>query len=373
MDTSIVWITAIFILGYLGIIFEHTIKVDKAAIALVTGILCWLLFFNLHEGDLATKIEQLNHHLSGIAQVLFFLIGAMLVVEVIDSHQGFQMLGSMMHFQSRIAMFWASLLIGFFVSAALDNLTTIIVMIALLKKLMPDARQRLFFTAPLVVAVNAGGAWTPIGDVTTTMLWIADRVSSMGVIRDLFIPSIGSLLVFGLLMMLQLPRELTLTPPSEDKRAPVGSKRVFWIGVAVLIMVPVLKTVLGLPPFLGISFGVGILWVVTDLLHYETEERHYLRIFNSFGRIDMTCIYFFFGMLLAVDALEAAGILRNLATLIDFHIGSNLVIATLIGLVSAVVDNIPLVAACIEMYPLTQYGTDPVSYTHLTLPTTSRV
>ncbi len=357
MDNPALWISLLFAIGYIGIIFEHIVRVDKAAIALIMGVGCWFLYFNLG-GENPHKYADLGHHLADITQVLFFLMGAMLIVEVIDAHHGFETLGSLLRIRSKWLMFWVALFIAFFVSAALDNLTTIIVMITLLKKLIPDTKQRVLFSTALVVAVNAGGAWTPIGDVTTTMLWIAERITTENVIKALFIPSLVSLIVFGLLIMPQLPKQIDIRPPDTTTPRPVGGKVVFAAGVLSLLMVPVWKAFFGLPPFLGVTLGVATLWVITDLTHYNVEERQNLRIYHSFGRIDMACIFFFFGMLLAVDAMEASGALRSVAKGLEESLGSQTMIAVMIGLVSAIVDNIPLVAAVIQMYPLTEIPVD---------------
>lgn len=358
MDSSLLWMVAVFSIGYLAIIFEHVVKIDKAAVALLTGIACWMIYFHLGLDETPAKVHQLSHHLSSIAQVLFFLLGAMLIVETIDSHQGFDMIGPMLQFKSRTIMFWAAMFVSFFVSAVLDNLTTIIVMITLLKKVIPEAKQRLLFTTALVVAVNAGGAWTPIGDVTTTMLWIAERITAQNIMIGLLIPSLVSLVVFGLLLMPQLPKQIDLAPVELDKKTPVGSKRVFCLGLLAMVMVPVLKATLGIPPFMGIALGVALLWILTDYLHQRDSDQNHLRFSVNFGRIDMACIAFFFGMLLAVDALQSVGALGQLSLFIGERFESYVTIGTLIGLLSAVVDNIPLVAALIEMYPLSTYPTD---------------
>jgi len=222
MDSSALWIIALFVVGYLGIIFEHTLRIDKAAVALLTGVGCWMLFFNAGPAS-PEKMVDLHHLLAGISQILFFLMCAMLIVEVIDAHHGFETIGSLLNIKSKYLLFWIALMITFFVSAVMDNLTTIIVMITLLQKLIKDTKQRLIFTTALVVSANAGGAWTPIGDVTTTMLWIADTITTWKIMKALFLPSFISMIVFGLLLMPQLPAKADLTPRDETKKRPIGS------------------------------------------------------------------------------------------------------------------------------------------------------
>lgn len=350
-------ISLIFVVGYGAIISEAIHKLDKAATALLTGVLGWVLYLGYGGGTVDLRIDQLLHHLSDISQLLFFLMGAMLIVEVIDAHHGFNMIGSLFRFSSPKIMLLVVLTLSFYMSAVLDNLTTLIVMTCLMKKVIPDRKERLILTASLIAAVNAGGAWTPIGDVTTTMLWIAERISSVGIIFALFVPSLAYLIVFALLVMPMLPKKIQLMARSNENPPP-SSKRVFFIGFISLILVPVWKTFLHLPPFMGVLLGLAALWIYTDFAHARMEERKHLRVYSAMGRIDMSVIYFFLGILLAVDVLQSAGILATIATTLQNHIGSQEMIAVVIGLVSAIVDNVPLVAAAIKMYPLDVYPKD---------------
>lgn len=347
----------IFLIGYLAIIFEHFTRVDKSAAALFTGTVCWIFYLNQGTTPFDLKLENLGHHLSDISQILFFLLSAMLIVEVIDTHRGFDMIGKYLFFDSPKKLFWTFILIAFFLSAVLDNLTTAIVMLSLLRKIVPERNQRLLYTAALIPAVNAGGAWTPIGDVTTTMLWISDRISGFAIMKNLFVPSFVSLLIAGFGLSLFLPKKIDLRP-KVDLPHLAWSRRILAVGMLGLISVPILKATLNVPPFLGILFALAVIWVVTDLVNHREPERHELKLLNLLSRIDLSSILFFLGILLSIDALESIGVLRELATTIDTHVGSYQIVALLIGLVSAVVDNIPLVAACIKMYPLEAFPTD---------------
>lgn len=346
----------VFLLGYAGIIFEHKFF-DKAATAILTGIICWALFFIFGEGSEAIKMAALSEHLGDISQVVFFIMGAMLIVEVIDTHKGFEFIEKLMKIRSRTLIFWLLIASGFFLSSILDNLTTIIVMISLFKKLIPERSDRLFLSASLVAVVNAGGAWTPIGDITTTMLWIADRITTVSIMKTLFIPSVVSALIIGLFVKnkIKIP---TIKSIKQEKEEEPYSILILVLGILALVMVPLLKALIGLPPFMGILFGVGILWGVTDIIHFGNSKAKHLRIQQILPKIDFSVIMFFLGILLAVDALESFGALKTLAAWVKTTFPSENLFAAVLGILSAIVDNVPLVAATIRMFGLDLYPQD---------------
>lgn len=349
----------IFSLGYLVIIFEKFLHVNKAAIALVMGVFCWLLFFAAHESA-AISTENITKQVSEIAQIIFFLLGAMVIVELIDSHNGFKIFTKILYTSSKRRMLWFLLGISFFMSAILDNLTTMIVMVSLLRKMIPNQRDRWLLGSLVVIAVNAGGAWTPIGDVTTTMLWINGKITSLETIKALFIPSIVSVVVPALIATFLIKgkhqKEETsfILLPMEP-----GAKRVLAMGMVSLIMVPVWKGVFGLPPFMGILIGLGLLWLITDLIHFRYgEERWHLRVVHILTKIDTSGILFFLGILLAIDALATAGLLQSLADLLRSWMPNQTYVAVIIGFISSILDNVPLVAATMEMYDMRTYPLD---------------
>jgi Na+/H+ antiporter NhaD/arsenite permease-like protein len=349
-------IILLFLLGFGAIIFEHWTRIDKSAAAMLTGVGCWVIYL-LMVGDGPAKISQLSHHLSDISQILFFLIGAMLVVEVIDVHHGFDLLRGLFRTSSPQRLAVLILLLTFFMSSVLDNLTTVIVMICLLRRAIPVAAHRMLICAALIPAANAGGAWTPIGDITTTMLWIGGCVTVPKLMVGLALPSLVSLAVLIGGVCLCVPKELEFQPPAEESR-PVGGRRVLVAGLAVLILIPVLKALFNLPPFMGMLLGVALLWAITDLMHHGVEERASLRVFNLLGKIDLSSVLFFLGVLLAVDALESAGLLHTLSIWMRGHFSSEIWVANAVGVVSSLVDNVPLVAACIKLHPIDLYPCD---------------
>lgn len=348
--------TIVFLLGYLGIVFEHKFF-DKAATAILTGVICWGLYFILGDGDQAHKMAELSGHLADISQVVFFIIGAMLIVEVIDSHNGFESIEKLTKIRSKTAIFWLLIAAGFFLSSILDNLTTLIVMISLLKKLIPDRSERIFLSASLVAIVNAGGAWTPIGDITTTMLWISERITSLGIMKALFIPSIITAIITGFLIKGKVKLNF-VERASDQKMHTPHSTLILILGLLALINVPLLKAVVGLPPFMGILLGVGVLWSVTDVIHFNQEEKKHLRIQQILQKIDFSVALFFLGILLAVDALESFGALKKLAHFVQVTFPSENVFAAVLGILSSIVDNVPLVAATIRMFGLDVYPQD---------------
>ncbi|CAN8074333.1 unnamed protein product [Agarophyton chilense] len=351
--------SGIFVLGYLGIILEETLAFDKTGVALLMGVGVWtVLMTGAGDAEAAHQVKELlSDQVAEISQILFFLIGAMTIVEIIDAHRGFKVVTDYITTNKRKVLLWTIGILTFFVSAVLDNLTSTIVIVSLLRKLVADPRERWLFGAAVVIAANAGGAWTPIGDVTTTQLWVHGNISALKTMADLFIPSFVSMVV-SLAMFTPLVGNGEFERPNDDQsqlapRAPL----VFWSGLAALISVPIFKTVTGLPPYLGMLSGLGALWVMTDVLH-AGEDRESLRGLAAIKRIDTSGVLFFLGILLAVGGLESAGILETLARFLDSHVASREIIATAIGLLSSVVDNVPLVAATMGMYSLDQIPAD---------------
>lgn len=356
-------IVVIFIVAYAAIALEHPIKVNKGASALLGAGLLWTVYA-VAGGDHAVIGNQLNESVASTAQIVFFLIGAMTIVEVIDAHHGFEVITSQIRTRKQTTLMWIVCFVTFFLSAVLDNLTTTIVMISLMKKLSGNQSDRLFFAAMIVIAANAGGAWSVIGDVTTTMLWIGGQVTPLPIIRALFLPSLINLLL-PLFVVTYLLKGKTIAPPSarESSGGPVNlfeRNLIFFLGLGLLIAVPAFKTITHLPPFMGILFGLGILWVVGELIHRDKEpdEKQQLTLAHALRQIDMASIVFFIGILLAVATLEHTHVLQMLAKWLDQNVGRQDVIVVLLGLLSAIVDNVPLVAASMGMYSLTQYPPD---------------
>jgi len=354
-------IAIIFIVGYLAIAFEHPLKINKAASALLTGVVCWTLYA-LWGGDKEVVSENLGHHLSDIAGIIFFLHGAMVIVELIDAHDGFEVITQQIRTTSKRKLVWIVGIITFFLSAVLDNLTTTIVMVSLLRKLIPSHKDRLMFAGLIVIAANAGGAWSPIGDVTTTMLWIGNQITTTNIIIKTVFPSLVCFFVPALVISLQMKGSIE---PVEQKKEKLFStikerKTVFIIGIASLLFVPVFKTVTHLPPYMGIVFGLGLMWVLTEMVHSEKDEaeKGLLSVNHALRKIDSPSILFFLGILLAVSALQSTGILTSIASSLDRSIGNISAITIIIGFLSAIVDNVPLVAAAQGMYSLERYPTD---------------
>jgi Na+/H+ antiporter NhaD/arsenite permease-like protein len=354
----------IFVLAYAAIALEHPLGINKSASALIGAGLLWTIYA-MSVNDQLLVGEQLGESLMGTAQIVFFLMGAMAIVEVVDAHNGFEVITARINTAKLSTLMWMIGFVAFFLSAILDNLTTTIVMISLTKKLLDRREDRLFFAGVIVIAANAGGAWSPIGDVTTTMLWIGGQISPMGIVKGLFLPSLVNLLVPLLVTSFLLRGRPVIAPaqkPSEYSLVTTAFERnvMFFLGLAILVCVPIFKTVTHLPPFLGILFGLGILWMVGDVIHRkkEFEEKEHLTLVRALTRIDLSSIVFFVGILLCVATLEHTHILTTLATWLDHSVGRQDIIVMLIGLASAVVDNVPLVAASMGMYSLAQYPMD---------------
>lgn len=349
-----------FVLSYIIIIFEHPLKINKTASGLIGAVVCWVLYAIFNPDGTEKILEHLNHHLSDIAQIIFFVLGAMTIVEIIDSHKGFKTITDLIKTNDKKHLLWLISLMTFFLSSILDNLTTAIIMVSLLRKIIYEKEERMIFSSMVIIASNAGGAWSPIGDITTTMLWIGGQITSFNIIKQLFIPSFISLLVPLIYQSLFIKGKLTGFDEPEAKITQVeeGARRVFFLGLGSLIFVPAFKTLTHLPPYLGMLLCLSIIWVVTDLLHYEYEERNHLRVTHALGKIDITSILFFLGILLSIGVLESVGILKNLAFWLDSTIGNKDIIVSIIGLASAIIDNVPLVAASMGMYDLATYPTD---------------
>ena len=353
----------IFLLGYLAIALEHPIKVDKAASALITGVLVWTLFV-LSGADQHFIEEQLLHHLSEISSILFFLLGAMTIVELIDAHEGFSIITDKITTKNRVKLLWIVSLLTFFFSAALDNLTTTIVMVSLLRKLIDDKYERWFFAGIVVVAANAGGAWSPIGDVTTTMLWIGGQLTTMTIIKTLIIPSIVAMMVPLTVLSFTMKGEIVrpVEVGNEDDSDPTTAferNLIFFLGVAGLLFVPVFKTLTHLPPFMGMMLSLGFLWLVTEIIHRSKNkaDKSQLSVIGVLRKIDTASVLFFLGILLAVAGLQSAGHLAVMAQNLNEWFGGDIyAINIVIGLLSAIVDNVPLVAGSMGMYEITSVG-----------------
>ena len=354
----------VFVLAYAAIALEHPLKINKSASALIGAGLLWTIYA-LSSSDAHLVSEHLSESLMATAQIVFFLMGAMTIVEVVDAHNGFEVITSRIKTNKLSTLMWLVGFVTFFLSAILDNLTTTIVMVSLMKKLLDKRDDRLFFAGIIIIAANAGGAWTPIGDVTTTMLWIGGQITTLAIMKGLFLPSMINLLVPLTVTAFLLKGKPVVAPKVKAGRHGIASTDLernvmFYMGLSILVLVPVFKTVTHLPPFMGILFGLGILWLVGDLLHRrkDDEDKDHFTLVHALSRIDMGSIVFFIGILLAVATLEHTHILTSLAQWMDQAVGRQDVIVMIIGLASAVVDNVPLVAASMGMYSLEQYPTD---------------
>jgi Na+/H+ antiporter NhaD/arsenite permease-like protein len=378
-------VVACFIVGYILIVFEHPIRLDKSVPALLMGALTWALISigNLevldHLHQTASLDEVLLHHLGKTAEILFFLIGAMTIVELIDLHKGFGVITKLVKTQNKTKLLWITSFIAFFLSAILDNLTTTIVMVSLLRKLVPSKVDRLFFISMIIIAANAGGAWSPIGDVTTTMLWIGKKVSTMNLITFLLIPSVVSLvvpLIFASFLKGMKGNlsssDSNLTNKTSHSEKLLSSNTMLIIGVGGLIFVPIFKTFTHLPPYMGMMLSLGIVWLVSEYIHpeekFDKNNKHLFSALHALSRIEMSSILFFLGILLGVGALESVavialngektGFLMNMAMHLQQIVPNQDLVIFLIGIFSAIIDNVPLVAATMGMYPMDQFPMD---------------
>lgn len=349
----------IFSIGYLLIALEHNIKLNKTASALITGTLCWVVYI-VSSDNKEPILENLAHHLSEISQILFFLMGAMTIVELIDAHDGFDIVKNQINTKNNKRLMWVMGGLSFILSAVIDNLTTAIVMVSILRKVIKDREQRLLFIGIMIICANAGGAWSPIGDVTTTMLWIKGQISASAVILKVFVPSLVCVLVPLIYYQFKLPKQDISQQDEKNLDANPDGKKMLILGVSILLLVPVFKTLTHLPPYMGILLGLGLVWVFSEIIHSnkDDERRRPLSVAHALSRIDTASILFFLGILLAVGALEATHILGNFADFLNQSVSNLDIIAIIIGATSSVVDNVPLLAATQNMYSLSEFPMD---------------
>ncbi len=355
-----------FVVGYLLIVLEHPLKLDKTVPALLMAALCWaflaiadLPVFEFHDNHLVEGEVNavLLHHLGKTAEILVFLLGAMTIVEIIDLHQGFDILRDWVRTKSKKSLLWIIVVLGFILSAIIDNLTATIVLVTLLRKLVTDKDERMWYAGMVIIAANAGGAWSPIGDVTTTMLWIGEKVSTIGLIKNLVIPSIVCAVVptyiASFLPAFKGEISVDLTQDME-KRKLLSSKTILFLGLGMIVFVPIFKTITHLPPYLGMMLGLGVVWLVSEYIHpeedFDDEDRHLYSAHRALSRIEMSSILFFLGILMAVAALESLGTLISAASWMDTVIPNQDIVVMLLGVGSAIIDNVPLVAASMGMY-----------------------
>jgi len=350
----------VFVIGYLLIALEHPIKIDKAASALIIGSFCWALYA-FSGADSHHISEHLKHHLVDIAEILFFLLGAMTIVELIDAHQGFSVITDKINTTNKVKLIWILSVLTFFFSAALDNLTTSIVMSALLTKLIKGKEDLWLFAGLVIISANAGGAWSPIGDVTTIMLWIGGQVTATKIISAVILPSIVCMIVPLTYLSFKLKGNITRPLQNEtiehitNPTTAFERKFIFFLGVAGLLFVPIFKTITHLPPYVGILFSLGIMWLTTEILHKSKNHEHKssLTVIGVLKKVDVPTIFFFLGILLAVASLQSMGHLDDMAAILDNAFNGNIyAINIIIGLLSAIVDNVPLVAGAMGMYEI---------------------
>jgi Na+/H+ antiporter NhaD/arsenite permease-like protein len=354
----------IFFIGYCCIVLEEWLTLDKTVPALLMGVLCWVGIAFLDEGD-SHYNAALSEHIGEISEILLFVLGAMTIVELIDLHKGFDLIRNRLPTKSPTALLWAVALLTFILSSILDNLTTALVMTSVLLKMMDDEEQRKYMAGIIIIAANAGGAWSPMGDVTTTMLWMDDRVTAWGLVVNGLLPALVCMLVPTLIATWRL-RKQTINChqlnkiQAEEEEKIYGSKIVFFTGVGSLIFVPIFKITTGLPPYMGMLLGLGVCWLVGEILdtNREHDDRDRYTVHRALQRIEISSLLFFCGILLAVAALQHINILTAAAGEIAHFLPN--VKATIfgIGLLSAVVDNVPLVAAVMGMYSPAEYATD---------------
>ncbi len=377
----------VFVLGYTAIALEHPLKVDKAASALIIGTLCWVLYMLGAEDILQMGFSpswaafliahpdvhgihaihefivegEIIHHLGEISEILFFLLGAMTIVEVVDQHEGFKIITDRIKTTNKVKLLWILSFLTFFMSALLDNLTTTIVMVALLRKLIDDKETRWFFASMVVLAANAGGAWSPIGDVTTIMLWIGGQVTAAKIIVGVIIPSLVCMIVPLVILSFTMKGNVT-RPDVKDKGdsfTTSGERLLLLIlGISGLLFVPVFKTLTHLPPYMGMLLSLGVIWVIGEIIHKDkpSKVKQKLKVVAILQKVDVPTVLFFLGILSAVAALQSAGHLSILSTFLDDNLGNVYLIDLAIGVLSSIVDNVPLVAGAMGMYPVTEAG-----------------
>ena len=362
----------VFIGGYLAIAFEHWLKLNKAASALITGVLCWTIY--MFQGNSSHSVtEQLLAQLGEIASILFFLLGAMTIVELIDSHNGFEIITQRIQTTSKEKLVYIIAAVSFLLSALLDNLTTAIVMVSICSKLLHNKEDRWWFGSIIIIAANAGGAWSPLGDVTTTMLWIGGQLTAINIIKSLILPSLASCLIPALLIGYRFRKEkLTRIPLSKSSYESNRDGRIILVfGIGLILFVPAFKTITHLPPFMGMLLALGFMWIVTSFLHKNKspEDSKRLTVANALQKIDTPSILFFLGILLSISALQSNGLLKDLANILRDTLQNDYKIGTALGLLSSVVDNVPLVAASQGMFDLSEYPTDHNFWEFLALTT----
>lgn len=362
----------VFVLGYIAIAFENSLHLNKAASALITGVLCWTIY--ILQGQSPDEVtDQLLHHLGDIASIVFFLLGAMTIVELIDSYYGFDIITQNIRTRSKTKLLFIIVVLTFFLSALLDNLTTAIVMTSLCSKIITDREQRFWFTGMIVIAANAGGVWSPLGDVTTTMLWIGGQVTAVNIVKSLFLPGIAVCIVPALVIGYRL-RGSRIAKVPESVCTPKEKKEgriILFAGIGLLVFVPMFKMFTHLPPFMGMLLALGLMWVLTTAIHKGNEAARGRRftVANALQKIDSPSILFFLGILLAVGALQSFGLLKGLAGFLSTALKNDYLIGIALGLLSALVDNVPLVAASQGMFDLSTYPTDHPFWEFLALTT----
>lgn len=346
------FIVILFIVGYLIIALEHSFNINKAGTALLLGVLCWTIFA-LNSTD-THIVSGLSHHLAEISEIIFFLLGAMTIVELIDAHDGFDIITEKITTTNKRYLLIIISVIAFLLSAVLDNLTTAIVMATVVKKLIPEKNDRYYFLGLVIISANAGGCFSPIGDVTTTMLWVANKLTPVTIITHLFLPSLFCMTVPLAFSMLKIKGHIA-KPDLEKKVSSISQTEktfIFGLGLACLLFVPLFKTITHLPPYMGILFGLGVMWVVTELIHKRKDEfeKGKFSVVNAITKTDVPSVLFFLGILLAVACLQEIHVLTDAATFLNNSIGDLKIISVIIGLLSAIVDNVPLLAATMGMY-----------------------
>ena len=353
----------IFTLGYLAITLEQTIKINKTATALMTAVLCWTLIIS-NASNKELIIEQLSHHLSSISEIVFFLLGAMTIVEIIDAHDGFQNITERIKTNHKTKLIWLISVITFFLSAVLDNLTSTIVMMSILNKLIEDKKTKWLLLGLVIISSNAGGAFSPIGDVTTTMLWIGGQISPLNIMKQTFLASLVCMVVPTLMINYMIKGKIELRANVENSlnfnTNSFERNLIFYVGIGCLLFVPIFKTLTHLPPYMGMFLSLGIIWTLTELIHNKkhVNEKGILSVSHALRKIDTPSILFFFGILLSIASLEVVGVLPQMASTLNSSIGNLNLVAICIGLLSAVFDNVPLVAALQSMYSLNDYPQD---------------
>lgn len=349
----------IFVLGYAAIALEHPLKINKSATALLLAAIIWAVYALLGPG---ISSENLIEHLGDTSEILFFLLGAMTIVEIVDKHDGFSIITNKITTTNKRKLLWIIGILTFFMSAVLDNLTTSIVMCALLRKLIADQKTRWFFCGMVILGANAGGAWSPIGDVTTIMLWIGGQVTAGKIIMETFIPALVSIVVPLIAISMTMKGDVERPEHVEEggvyKVSHKQSLLTLIMGVGLLLFVPIFKTITHLPPYLGVLFGLGVMWVTTEIMHRNSPANYSkLSVSTIIQKVDVPSVLFFLGILMAVQCLNEAGHLKLLSQALDENVGNIYAINLIIGVLSSVIDNVPLVAASMGMYPIADAAT----------------